>query len=203
MTLARAEAGQALAEFALIAPLLIIMLGGILYCGGLVIAQENLSIAARHAARRMALEGTERMLVSGDAKPGSAQQAVDEAVPGMRGIVAAGMNWGQVNLGDGHSLNAHMALYAKTGSLKIGKKSYRCGIGCLLYGVKVQKDLSRDLAPVARLVDAFSDHKLGSLATLGANGVMPGDLPPRGGEGSVMGLNSWITEIVNSNDKKL
>jgi hypothetical protein len=202
--MARHESGQALAEFALIAPLLVIMLGGILYCGGLVIAQENLSIAARHAARRMALEGTEHALVQGDAKTGSAQLAVDEAVPGMRGIVAAGMNWGQVNLGQGRMIDAHMALYAKKGSIKVGKKSYQCGIGCLFYGVKVQKDLSRDLAPVARLVDAFSGHKIGGVATLGANGVMPGDLPPTGsGDGSVMGLNRWIGAIVNSNDKNL
>ena len=72
-------------------------------------------------------------------------------------------------------------------------------IGCLLYGVKVEKDLGRDLSPFGRLITAMGG-RLAGIASLGAVAVMPGDMPPKGGEESILGLNTWITKIVTEKD---
>lgn len=191
-------------EFALIAPLLVLMLGGIMYCGGLIIAQENLTIAARATARQMALTATERALVngrSGVANGALAQQALSDVTGGARGLSASNAQWPT----GVRKLNGYTAIYERTMSKRIGKRSYQFGVGCLLYGVQVKKDLSHDLAPMARLANAMGANLSGT-AALGANAVMPGDLPPSGGVGqvdavgggaSVLGLNSWISGIVN------
>ncbi|MDB5095991.1 MAG: hypothetical protein JWM80_412 [Cyanobacteria bacterium RYN_339] len=200
----RKRRGQALVEFALIAPLLVLMLAGIVYCGGLILAQENLTIAARSTARQMAMKATENALVGGKSAVGNgsmAQAALSDATGGARGLSAAAPAWP----GGVHKVNAYTAVYSRTMSKRIGKHSYQFGVGCLLYGVQVKKDLSHDLSPMARLANAVGG-RLSSVAALGANAVMPGDLPPSGGVGivdsagggaSVLGLNTWITGIVN------
>lgn len=199
MTARRDQEGQALVEFAFILPLLVIMLGGIVFCGSVVIQQERMAIVARAAARRLAIDGTQKSIMQGTPQSGSVQTAVSEAAGGNSGLHGTGLNWAGVTLGSGHPINTEMAYYARTGSITVGGKSYPCGVGCLLYGVKVEKNLGSDLSPFARLVDAFGG-KLASITTISAVGVMPGDMPPSG-NGGVLGINPWISRIVNMPDQ--
>jgi hypothetical protein len=152
----------------------------------------------------MALNATEASLVSGRngiSSGSAAQQALASVTNGARGLSAAAPAWP----GGVRKVNAYTAVYERTMAKRIGKRSYSFGVGCMLYGVQVKKDLSHDLSPMARLANAMGAHLSGT-AALGANAVMPGDLPPSGGVGqvdavgggaSVLGLNTWITGIVN------
>lgn len=199
----RSESGQALVEFALMAPLLVLMLCGVVYCGGLVAAQQNLAIGARAAARAMAIDATRAYLknpaAGGRANKGVGQQALDAALPG-RGATLAGVTFSA--LGAGTQGSGHAGSWTKTGRIAIpGLGQKACGVGVALYGATARRDLARDLSPIGRLSARLTPG--GGLSnmlapSLSASSVMPAELPLRGG-GTVKGvldLNPWISAVV-------
>ena len=199
-----AEDGQALAEFALLLPLLIILMAGITYAGGLLAANQNLAIAARHAARRMAIDATQAGLKNslgqgGVAKATVGREALDEAWP-RGGLVLAGVKWGAIGVeGTGYA-----AAYTKTGRVQLPAPfgSMKCGVGVALYGATAVKSLRSDLSPMGKIVKDFAPG--GGLAnlmlpSLSAASVMPAELPIHGkggGAPGVLELNPWISKVV-------
>lgn len=198
------EAGQALAEFALVLPMLVLMLCGVVYCGGLVASQQNLAVGARAAARAMAIEATRQGLKNpvgqgGVANKGVGSQALEAALPG-RGATLAGVSWGAI----GARGSGHAGSWSKTGSVMLSNElgSAKCGIGVAFYGATVKRDLSRDLSPIGRLAARMTPGGgLSNMLTpsLSASSVMPAELPIRGNANTVPGvldLNPWIAKVV-------
>lgn len=195
------EEGQALIEFALVAPMLILLLCGVVYCGGLVIAQENLTIAARSVARRMALGATEASLSKGQGPKTTVamrETALADAMPNHRGIELKKVSWG-----DGvESLDGYTAILVKHKSFPIKDKSYKFGVGVVFHGVKVSKSLRQDLAPIGKLASQMAPGVgLTNMlqADLAAASIMPAELPIKGSgrNDGVLEINDWITKIVN------
>lgn len=203
--------GQALVEFALVVPLLLIILGGVVYCGLMVVEQERLAMASRHVARKMALNATERGLKSG--KGGKAlSSARDEAFrqtgEKSSNVRVKGINWGGLASETGNSpgrlskIDTHTGMLMATQRVTLqdlggrGGKPTTMGIGVVYHGVTLNRDL-KDLAG------------LGQMARIGVPGVsatsvMPSELPPRGEKGvkGVLDMNAWIKDIVNEKYKK-
>lgn len=203
------EAGQALVEFALIAPVLVLVLAGVAYCGGLVIQQQGLAVAARHVARTAALDATLEGLRRGQGQgstEASRRKALSASLGAAQGVSTRSVRWGHLGTrGPGRlrELGGYDAALVAQSSLEAGGKSYKMGLGVLYTGVSVSKDLSRDLSPVGRLASLLGGG-LTNLAggQLSASSVMPMELPPknRGGVG-VLDLNPWIAGIV-ADDKE-
>ena len=200
----RREEGQALVEFALVLPMLLLMLCGVVYCGGLVASQQGLAIGARAAARAMALDGTRRALKNpagqgGVANKGVGSAALEAALPG-RGASLAGVSWSAI----GAKGAGHTGSWSKTGSVMLGGDlgSARCGVGVAFYGATAKRDLSRDLSPIGRLAARMTPG--GGLSnmlspSLSASSVMPAELPIRGNtttQPGVLDLNPWIGKVV-------
>ncbi len=196
--------GQALVEFALVAPMLVLMLCGVVYCGGLVASQQNLAIAARAAARAMAIESTRQGLKNavgqgGVANKGVGSKALEAALPG-RGATLAGVSWGAI----GAKGSGHAGSWSKTGTVMLGGDlgSTGCGVGVAFYGATAKRDLSRDLSPIGRLAARMAPGGgLSNMLTpsLSASSVMPAELPIRGNASTVPGvldLNPWIAKVV-------
>lgn len=192
------EEGQALAEFGLLAPFLLLALGGVIYFGTLVVTQEHLAMVARHAVRSAALDATYESLARGTdgrAKSSVIARAVSQA-DDTKTLSVGAAAW--PNVAGLKRLDNHTASFVRTKRVRLGNHSYDMGVGCLLYGATIKKDMSKDLSPIARLINAFGG-RLANITSAGASAVMPGDLPPRGSkDGSVLGVNNWITGIVNS-----
>jgi hypothetical protein len=200
------DSGQALVEFALVLPMLVLMLCGVVYCGGLVASQQNLAVAARGAARAMALEATQKGLKNVDGRGGTANKgagtaAIEAALPG-RGASLAGVSWSKTGANRG---SGFAGAYVKTGTVQLGEAgSAGCGIGVALYGATVKRDLSRDLSPIGRLAARLTPG--GGLSnmlapSLSSSSVMPAELPLRGvtpaNVPGVLDLNPWIRKAVS------
>lgn len=202
----REEDGQALAEFALMLPALVLLLVGVVFCGGLVTAQQGLAVSARHVARTVALEATRKGLQDlrgrgGQADEAVARRALAECSP-RGGASVAGVSWGSL----GASGRGMAGAWVKQGTLALGPAlgNARCGIGVALYGVTVKRDLSQDLSPIGRIAARLAPG--GGLSNLLApsltsSAVMPAELPIRGrlggGVPGVLDLNPWIAKVVS------
>jgi hypothetical protein len=199
------EGGQALVEFALVLPMLVLLLLGVVYCGGLVLAQQSLAVSARHVARTVALEATRQGLEDARGRGGQPDEAVARRalaqVAPRGGASLAGVSWGAL----GASGRGMAGALVKRGTLPLGPSlgNARCGIGVALYGATVKRDLSRDLSPLGRVAARLTPG--GGLAnmlapSLSATAVMPGELPIRGraagGVPGVLDLNPWIGKVV-------
>lgn len=204
MRLRRHQDGQALVEFALVLPMLLLMLCGVVYCGGLVASQQGLAIGARAAARAMAIDATRRGLKNPRGQGGVANKAVgaaalEAALPG-RGASLAGVNWGAI----GAKGAGHVGHWKKTGSVTLPGDlgSASCGVGVAFYGATVKRDLSKDLSPIGRLAARMTPGGgLSNMLTpsLSTSSVMPAELPIRGTAATapgVLDLNPWITKVV-------
>jgi hypothetical protein len=206
------ESGQALIEFALVVPLLLLILGGVVYCGIMVVYQEKLAIAGRHVARKMAIDSTQRGMTKGSAGPASAtirDQAMREAGVNGREIRASGVNWSALGRETGSrpgsikKINGNTAVFQATrkgvslkdlGGRTTGKPA-TMGIGVVLHGVTLTRDM-KDLAGVGNLARI-------NVPGISATSVMPAELPPRGERGvpGVLDMNPWIRDIVNEKYK--
>ncbi|MEB3197245.1 MAG: TadE/TadG family type IV pilus assembly protein [Candidatus Sericytochromatia bacterium] len=199
------ERGQALVEFALVLPMLVLLLLGVVYCGGLVLVQQSTAMAARHAARTVALDATLKGLKDGRGKglqPDEqlARKAVSEAMPRST-VRVTGVAWSRL----GASGRGMAGVYAKTGTLSLGAGlgQARCGVGVALYGATVTRDLSRDMTPLGRLAARMlPGGGLSNLLTpaLSASALMPAELPIRGRDAQTPGLldlNPWIAKVVS------
>jgi Flp pilus assembly protein TadG len=199
------ERGQALVEFALVLPMLVLLLLGVVFCGGLVLSQQSLAVSARHVARTVALEATRKGLEDprgrgGQADEAVARRALAQVAPGAKAALG-GVSWGAI----GASGRGMTGALVKQGTISLGPAlgNARCGVGVALYGVTVKRDLSRDMAPVGRAAAGLTPG--GGLTnmlapSLSATAVMPAELPIRGrGGGGVPGLlelNPWIGKVV-------
>ena len=201
----RNEDGQALVEFVLVLPLLILLLLGVVYCGGLVASLQNTAVAARHVARSVALDATLKGLKDPRGRGGQADEAVGrralaESLPS-GAVSVAGINWGRT----GAAGRGMAGALVKKGTVNLGPVagSASCGIGVALYGATVKRDLTRDLTPIGRLASRLvPSGGLGNLLlpSLSASALMPAELPIRGRGGAVTGvldLNPWITRVVS------
>ncbi|MEB3284977.1 MAG: TadE/TadG family type IV pilus assembly protein [Candidatus Sericytochromatia bacterium] len=204
-----AEDGQALVEFVLILPLLILLLLGVTYCGGLVTSLQNTAIAARHVARSVALDATLQGLKDPRGRGGKADETVGrralaESLP-VGAVSVAGINWGRA----GTAGRGMAGALLKKGTVSLGPVAGQasCGIGVALYGATVKRDLTRDLTPLGRLVSRLvPGGGVGNLLlpTLSASAIMPAELPIRGRGGPVVGvldLNPWISKVVTRSYK--
>lgn len=187
MRLQRDESGQSMIEFALIAPLLVLLLAGVVYLGGLVTIQEKLAVDARHVARRAALHSQEKAL--GDARgkrPASIQnvrsQALGEAAAGSRGRSLAPPGWG------GLGVKSHGDAYTAIYQARAPNGAYQMGIGVVFHGATVNKDL-KDLAPLGRFAGVL-------VPRVGATAVTATELSPE----ELLALNPWIRKIVQEGD---
>lgn len=203
------EAGQALVEFALIAPVLTLVLAGVAYCGGLVIQQQGLAVAARHVARTAALDATLEGLRRGSGElstESSRVKALRASLGQMVGVSTRGVRWGNLSTrgpGKLKQLSGYDAALVAQTTIQVGSQSYKAGLGVMYTGVSISKDLSRDLSPVGRLASLMGGG-LTNMAggQLSSTSVMPMELPPkaRGGVG-VLDLNPWIGGIL-ADDKE-
>lgn len=201
------EEGQALVEFALILPMLIMMLAAIVYLCGLVVAQQTMAVGARHAARAMALDATAQGLKNGKGHGGVAQpsigtSAMKASLPN-GSVRMTGVNWGGFGKVSG---GAYAATFKKTEGIAIGGEQATMGIGVALYGATVTRDLRDSLTPTGRLAADMGSPGLARrlLPSLSATSVMAAELPIRGtksGAQGVLDLNNWITKVVSRRPK--
>lgn len=206
------ESGQALVEFALVVPLLLLILGGVIYCGIMVVYQEKLAVASRHVARKMALDSVERGLSRGKAGPGSAtvrDQAMKEAGVNGKEFRASGVNWSAIGRETGSRPGSVRKINANTGVFqatrkgvalkdlggRTGGKPATFGIGVVFHGVTITRDM-KDLQGIGNLA------KIG-VPGISATSIMPAELPPKGERGvpGVLDMNPWISDIVNEKYK--
>lgn len=197
--------GQALVEFVLVLPLLILLLLGVVYCGGLVVSLQNTAVAARHVARSVALDATLKGLKDVRGRGGRADEAVGrralaESLP-VGAVSVTGINWRRT----GASGRGMAGVLVKKGTVTLGPVagSAPCGIGVALYGATVKRDLTRDMTPLGRLAARLvPGGGLGNMLmpSLSASALMPAELPIRGRGGAVLGvldLNPWIAKVVS------
>lgn len=193
-------------EFALMAPILLLVLGGIVYAGAMIVQQERLAIVARHVARHQAIESTEKGLKSpGGLAPAPAtvrNAALAQSPIDRRGVALKGVNWSGLKRmaggpGQLKRVNDYVAVYKVQTTINTGPdlqgrtRSGKAGIGVVFHGVTVHKDM-KDLQPIGRLASIITPG-------VSATSVMPQELPPKGKGGieGVLELNQWITDIVN------
>lgn len=180
----RHEAGQALVEFALVAPVLLLVLLGLAYCGVLVLKQQELAIQARAASRQVAIDAVKAML----SDPQGRQRTVSGAnflkaagLPNLRAKPATFRGALQGRRGD------YMRTHYATTALSIGGKKYTAGTGAVLYGVTLEQPID------IRFLNTV-------IPSIGASAATATELPLRGtGSQSpgIMELNPWIRAIVN------
>lgn len=208
----RNEDGQSLVEASLLSMLVLLpLVGGVVYCGGMVITQENLAVSARHVARRAALSSLDAALTKkgGVMAPATAtvrEQALAETAYGKSGTEVKGVNWNAVNgrgPGNLRRIDAYTAQLELTATLRAETldkdpkyaSSHQMGLGVVYHGATVSKSYT-DLAPMGRL--AYIDALTPSVS---ATSVMPSELAPVGkganGVKGILNLNGWITDIVN------
>lgn len=216
--LRREEDGQSLVEAALLSMVVLLpLIGGIVYFGGMVITQENLAVSARHVARRAALESLDQALgkKGGIMKPASAtvrDQALGETAYGRAGVDLQGVNWvaiagsgpGRLRRIDNHTAQLELTATIQAKTLDEDARhatTHQAGVGVVYHGVTVNKSYS-EFAPLGRLA-LIRDLT----PSVSATSVMPSELAPVGdgasGVKGILNLNSWITDIVNEKAPEL
>jgi hypothetical protein len=194
-------------EAALLSALVLLpLMGGVIYFGGMVIVQENLAVAARSVARGAALSSLEAALgkKNGVGRPSTdavRQQALSAAVANARELEITKVNWSALNNGRLRAIDGYTAEMEWTAPISVTtldekhKSSHQMGVGVLFHGATVERSY-KDFAPVGRLA-----HLSALTPSVSATSVMPTELPPvgEGGKGvkGLLNLNSWITDIVN------
>jgi hypothetical protein len=185
-----AESGQAMVEFALMVPLLVILLVGVVGVGVALIQAQQLSVAARHVARQTALGMVEQSLKKGGAASSVqvlASRSLAQSGARESGARMVGVRWQSLGGGGGfRAIDGHRAALVinKPGGISVGRGARRgAGIGVLYVGV----GLEREQAGGTRLLN------------IGASAVMPLELPLTGTREmpGVMDANPWIRAIVN------
>lgn len=189
------ERGQAMIEFALMLPMLIMILGGAAYFGFATTAQQRLAMGARHAARMVSIESTNGATSpqAGSAKGQSDNKYVGKLSGGRFLDLAKEMlpefgsrlsvrppTWDRrvKSLGSGYA-----ALYTRSP----GKSGFV--VGCLFYGCTLSYELT-ELNWLATLMGAGFWQGGGDAGMnnkglrISATCVMPGELPLRGQAGT-------------------
>lgn len=171
----RSQAGQGLIELALVLPILIMMMAAAGYFGFAVTAKQRLTMAARQAARAVALQSsaanrTGRNTYVAGLSAGTYAAAAASALAGFDAsrITIRGPHWARHGL---IPLGEFAALFVHTAS---GKTSPAFKVGCVFYGCTIEYRLT-ELDWLATLMGL---RRTG--LTLSAGCVMPGELPMRG-----------------------
>jgi hypothetical protein len=169
------QAGQGLIELALVLPILVMMMAAAGYFGFAITAKQRLTIAARQAARAVALKSSEdnrkgvNTYVAG-ISAGTYASAAASALTGFDGgrITFRAPNWarhGLIPLGEFAALFVHQAS---------GKTAPAFRVGCVFYGCTIEYRL-KELDWLATLMGLRSTG-----LPIAATCVMPGELPMRG-----------------------
>ncbi|HEY9723751.1 MAG TPA: TadE family protein [Oscillatoriaceae cyanobacterium] len=198
------ESGQAMIEFALILPVLVAVLGGIMTVGFLMLRYQQLAIAARAAARTVAIAHDAQGVSTGMQQVAGAGEYTSAVPPGIdrHGIQVSGVNWGRVG-GRGHvrSLGPYTAIFEAQHTISVEddahqhRESLGAGVGVVLYGVSLG-DRMHGLLGFAQLAHM-------RVPTLAATAVMPAVAAPYGaGVPGVLSMNQWITHIVDEDDQQ-
>lgn len=216
------QRGQALVETALVLPLLLVLMLAVGYFGHAVIAQQNMNIAARHAARSLAMESTstaERRML-GIYEPTQedfirfAEAALEETV-GKGQVRAAETTQLNHNYKEEFSMIGNFSAVTQQKHLYL----YQEEVLPLSYlhptpqdrngQVPEMVELTRfglgavfyggtleykldELDPLAKLI--FFWEKDPSLTVKGTS-LMPAELPMRGGQ-SIMRANPWVGQVI-------
>jgi Flp pilus assembly pilin Flp len=205
MRFRRDEEGQALVEFTLVAAFVLLpLLGGVVYLGGMVITQQHLTTAARHVARRAALDSQEKAFgqkaTQSAASAGIRDTALGET--GQKSASVKGVNWTALGAESGRpgslkAIDNYTAELEWTAPITVSTEgggkasSYTMGVGVLYHGATLERSYS-ELAPIGNLAGLFTP-------SVSATSVSATELAPRGDRRvkGLLDLNSWIGGIVN------
>jgi competence protein ComGC len=216
------QRGQALLEMGIVLPLLIILMLGVVYFGHSTIALQNLNAGARSAARQMAMESTDGILLRRNGGYAASRERflslAQDSLAGMiypeqlsaRSSTRQTLNYqedlslfGSLSTSDQHrwiysfqenvDINTVSPLPRDlTGKTPANLQSLRFGLGAVFYGGTLQYRLE-NLTPISRFL--FRNQKDPTL-TLGATSMMPAELPLRGEGYGLMNLNPWLSQLV-------
>ncbi|MBI6545874.1 MAG: pilus assembly protein [Cyanobacteria bacterium NC_groundwater_1444_Ag_S-0.65um_54_12] len=211
---ARRQGGQSLVELAIALPIGLLLLLGIGYLGRAMLAQQNVLVAARYAAREAALAA---LLSSADKFTGKGVE-LQSATAGARSKAASAAaghpvetvtpDWQRIVGVSTAPLKAlpvgpyGMAFVAKHDETVEGQPMH-FGIGFMLYGTKVKQRLTM-LEPIRRQAAAVargsSYPEPGLAAPLEVSGTvfMPGEAPVRHPLVGMLDTNHWIKDILES-----
>lgn len=212
----KTQKGQALLEFAIVSPLLLILLLGVGYLGHTITSQQNLNIAARFSARNVSIESTKSKF---DRTSGAyvislgKTKFLDFAKENLQGVLNTSQldvsppiwpNLINLNLSNGSSFVPAITgieyayIYKKTGIVSADSQAetvvpnlqnMKVGVGTLFFGARVTYNL-KELDIIAKL-------GLQKGLTIQASSIMPAELPLRGTGFGLMDINPWIKEIIN------
>lgn len=215
------QKGQAMVETALVLPLLIILLLGVGYFGSVITMQHNLTVAARYAARAVAVESTKdpKDRVWGTffvrVTPKMFKDYAMRALPGFKEnrisvqpipveVVLPFKDFG--NTSSFTAINDYTYLYLisgeahassnninKTGSNSVPElKSMKVGLGAVFYGIRLTYRLA-ELDWIARFLFRKKEG-----VTIDAISMMPAELPLR--SGSLFGLHKVNSGLMDQNE---
>lgn len=200
--MAKRESGQAMVEFALILPVLVAVLGGVLFVGFLLLRYQQLAIAARDAARTVAIAHDDSGVSGGSQQVAGAGEYSAALPPGIdhRGIVVSGVNWGGIGRGNLRPLGPYTAIFEAQHTIGIEDDAHQhhetlnAGVGVVFYGVSLSDHL-HGLLGYAELAHM-------RVPRVAATAVMPAVAAPYGGSvPGVLSMNQWITHIVDESDQ--
>lgn len=216
------QRGQALLEMGIVLPLLIVLMLGVVYFGHSTIALQNLSAGARSAARQMAMESTDGILLRRNGGyTASRERFLSLAQDSLSGMIypeqlsARSSTRQTLNYQEDLSLlgilstaDQHRWIYSfqesvdintlsplpqdLSGDIPANLQNLRFGLGTVFYGGTLQYRLE-NLTPISRFL--FRNQKDPTL-TLGVTSMMPAELPLRGEGYGLMNLNPWLSQLV-------
>lgn len=211
--------GQAIVETAIMLPLLVMIIVGIGYFGSAITIQHNITVAARHAARSVAIdsttnpldrtEGTFFMRLTSENFKKYAQQALPGFDPTRIKVEPVPMTkLPPLQLGRGSSFfpipasKGFAYLFKKEGKASAVSSSYpenkpvrqlssiNVGVGAIFFGVR----LTYRLKELDWMSNFLFKRKEG--ITLEGISFMPAELPLRGMGYGLMGINEGLYGIV-------
>jgi len=204
MKLLSKQKGQAMLEFALVLPLLVVLLLAIGYFGHAVTTQQSLNMGTRAMARETSIESTKKADYRTNGSFVSENKVTKEYLKNLTEQYLSGADKDRIVISSpdvpsdlkpvssGLFKDNFIFLYSKKGSLLTGLPltSSDAGVGVLFYGAKVSYQL-KELDNIAKLIG------LRQGVTISATSLMPAELPLRGNGYGVIDMNPWISDIIS------
>lgn len=198
---------------AVVLPVGLLLLLAVGYIGRAMLERQSMMAAARYAAREASLAATRGPaakytgagVVQQATGAGERSRAVAEALPG-RGAESAPPRWEPitgVHLSQlqPRPLGPYGLGFVAQGNQTVEGKSYKFGIGFVLYGARAKERLSflepvRKAASGASRANANPARGLQAPLEVSASAYMPGELPVRHPVVGLLDVNPWIREIL-------